>query len=1065
MILIVLTYCADLVVTQKEKSEAEKPRDQQEERKMLSRKLFGTGSVKNLSSMMMVQKSKRSKAAETANENTKDYFALEKICLNFDLFPEDEPLQKIAQHFSTLPTNKKDALHKIVKEIFIAAFKVAETFETSDFRLAVLQAASRKEKSTVKEAGGENVCDVSEITKVLTLLGWKQMTPTKYQYVGEKILKSLDLFGRGVVYQTDFIRLMFLQFTDSYAQTPGALIDNATGMVWEVPTSGFLKIKFYATTMPPSKDSLVSEETIKIMTGGNHVGVNGLHSIKSEDEQVLRRSSTASRFRKHIPDTVKKSKPNKMMAKLATIDEDFAVTAEQADVLLAQLMSTNENPLSHAVETILPQVATPMDACRFLASNLTFEQLMLTRDRMNNAFRTVTGIGGGHYLVDLSKKYDRQALKKLSAASNLEKAKRFGSDVPFLNTSQSANNENFRNSCVNGKPRTLTTAWLENLPSAGKIRFDYVNTERMVDGVEPITDHMFNRIMDEILFCDDYRERLEKEHKDKKAKIRKKSSMPSPKKQSFAPPPMRKVQSVSVLDIEKEIGVEEDSMRNTCLTGKDPLRRLGASSSFDMHAKAASDDSDTDSVNSKEVYPSKRIAKFVKRRKKSLVTSASDTFRFFNAVKGQTSVARRAQLHFQYLAYWTEIQSTNFETYMAAYKTFLGKKLQAAKDQILAKRDLLSDGAISESLENNDADDKEKTVENLQAMNELKFLRQIALYHLTYRLGRIRPYFLADIFPIKKVAEPAPTESAQSKPVVAKAATKLTYRQRKSMKNKKRPSSEDAVDVSKVIISVPDQCVKYHDFLRAMEVCLVYQIYFSAKQVSTLVDRLRQKRAPMLVIANFIQLIFSRIINLVDFSKIVSKYPNDLKDELFHRIGILNIWTPVHPDGTYRLNLSAWDNREAAKMLFKLAAIEPGENLINETYRQSLIEDNIPGWELPMPWTLEGAGAENLLTDPSPYRGDDDFNPLADGCTLDQREGTACRRHGFITFEYTSDPKKGCVAHMESRVEMMKERTLGGYKGIFTNDLANLNQPKKRIKQQRVRLLFTCAIIVDLLIC
>jgi hypothetical protein len=54
---------------------------------------------------------------------------------------------------------------------------------------------------------------------------------------------------------------------------------------------------------------------------------------------------------------------------------------------------------------------------------------------------------------------------------------------------------------------------------------------------------------------------------------------------------------------------------------------------------------------------------------------------------------------------------------------------------------------------------------------------------------------------------------------------------------------------------------------------------------------------------------------------------------------------------------------------------------------------------------------------------------------------------------------------MESRVEMMKERTLGGYKGIFTNDLANLNQPKKRIKQQRVRLLFTCAIIVDLLIC
>lgn len=78
--------------------------------------------------------------------------------------------------------------------------------------------------------------------------------------------------------------------------------------------------------------------------------------------------------------------------------------------------------------------------------------------------------------------------------------------------------------------------------------------------------------------------------------------------------------------------------------------------------------------------------------------------------------------------------------------------------------------------------------------------------------------------------------------------------------------------------------------------------------------------------------------------------------------GILNIWTPVYPDGSYRLNLSAWDNREAAKILFKLAEVEPGENLINETFRPSLIEDPIPGWELPMPWTvcIRGSGSYKL---------------------------------------------------------------------------------------------------------
>lgn len=56
-------------------------------------------------------------------------------------------------------------------------------------------------------------------------------------------------------------------------------------------------------------------------------------------------------------------------------------------------------------------------------------------------------------------------------------------------------------------------------------------------------------------------------------------------------------------------------------------------------------------------------------------------------------------------------------------------------------------------------------------------------------------------------------------------------------------------------------------------------------QVTAIVNRLRAKNAPMIVIVNLIQLIFSRIIDLTNFSKVVSLYPNDLKDELFHRIG------------------------------------------------------------------------------------------------------------------------------------------------------------------------------------
>ena len=56
---------------------------------------------------------------------------------------------------------------------------------------------------------------------------------------------------------------------------------------------------------------------------------------------------------------------------------------------------------------------------------------------------------------------------------------------------------------------------------------------------------------------------------------------------------------------------------------------------------------------------------------------------------------------------------------------------------------------ISESTAE-DNDEKQKTIEDIQAQNELKFLHQIALYHLTYRLGRIRPYFLSDVFSVSE---------------------------------------------------------------------------------------------------------------------------------------------------------------------------------------------------------------------------------------------------------------------------------------------------------------------------
>ena len=53
--------------------------------------------------------------------------------------------------------------------------------------------------------------------------------------------------------------------------------------------------------------------------------------------------------------------------------------------------------------------------------------------------------------------------------------------------------------------------------------------------------------------------------------------------------------------------------------------------------------------------------------------------------------------------------------------------------------------------------------------------------------------------------------------------------------------------------------------------------------------------------------------------------------ELLDRLGYLNLYNPLRPDGEYALQLSVHEERKLAEMLVMLTE-EPGENLLNETF-------------------------------------------------------------------------------------------------------------------------------------
>merc|ERR1711939_868411 len=103
-----------------------------------------------------------------------------------------------------------------------------------------------------------------------------------------------------------------------------------------------------------------------------------------------------------------------------------------------------------------------------------------------------------------------------------------------------------------------------------------------------------------------------------------------------------------------------------------------------------------------------------------------------------------------------------------------------------------------------------------------------------------------------------------------------------------------------------------------------------------------------------VQVFVSMFSQIVDYDKgggrILDMLSADEREEIFHRLGMLNVLDPMYPDRFYRLDLRRWDHREICKIMIKLAVEEPGENWERQEYRWSKYDPCVPGWTLPALW-------------------------------------------------------------------------------------------------------------------
>ena len=109
--------------------------------------------------------------------------------------------------------------------------------------------------------------------------------------------------------------------------------------------------------------------------------------------------------------------------------------------------------------------------------------------------------------------------------------------------------------------------------------------------------------------------------------------------------------------------------------------------------------------------------------------------------------------------------------------------------------------------------------------------------------------------------------------------------------------------------------------------------------------------------------LFSRLKDVHNFELILAQLTIEEHAMVLARVGILNIFNPLRPEGGYCLDLGLWEERQVAKILVHFACVEPGANWFYQEYTFDRKQDGIPGWELPVTWLAEdGMPVKGLLT-------------------------------------------------------------------------------------------------------
>ena len=346
--------------------------------------------------------------------------------------------RKLVSTFRKVGTSSRNRPFKVFRLVFKTAFLLVDVGRRKDL-------------------------DAQQLAACLSLLGYRGAALDVQEHLrhAKAMLRSLGAEGAiERIEQSAFLRVMLLQCCCFGQSVPPPLLD-PTGSRWRVPSTGTLKFEFVIEAALPTTAEMSTDRSF-------------------------------DRFCEAAAGALRSDQDRSDIMHLCCSSGDLVLSSAQAEMLLRSFRDASE-PLCDSVERLLPLLASPAEACAFLASTLPLKDLLLLRRRAGSYFRVASGVGcSGHYSLDLSKRRDRLTYDRLVRINHCER--RHAVAEP-RNTSQKCDFDNFRNERVGGKfvklGRPLPPS---TLPP--KLAFDYASTARPLQGMPPLAEQAFSELVE-----------------------------------------------------------------------------------------------------------------------------------------------------------------------------------------------------------------------------------------------------------------------------------------------------------------------------------------------------------------------------------------------------------------------------------------------------------------------------------------------------------------------------------------------------------------------------------------